>query len=129
MYRFRFMAADLAHPAFSVELRTVTEVRGIRLSISNQQSTIKNAKWCVVQRQNFLMSEVSDAGKDHRQAQAVGSLDHFLIAHRAARLDHCSRARLRNLLNSIGKRKESVGSCDGAFQREHSFHRTDLARV
>ena len=38
------------------------------------------------------MTEVADARVDHHYAALVGRVDHFLVAHRAARMDHAGRA-------------------------------------
>ena len=46
-------------------------------------------------RSEALVPEVPHARQHHRQSQLVGRVDHFLIAHRAARLNDRRRARLR----------------------------------
>ena len=46
------------------------------------------------------MPEMPHAGEEHRQAGLVGGGDHFLVADRAARLDHRGRAGQMNRLES-----------------------------
>ena len=55
------------------------------------------------------MPEVADAGEDHGEIGLVRSLDHFVITHRTAGLDHGGGAGLRSLQQTIGEREESVG--------------------
>ena len=40
----------------------------------------------------YLMAEVAHATKHHRNTALVGGVDHFLVAHRAARLNDASSA-------------------------------------
>ena len=46
-------------------------------------------------RTTASVPEVADAGEHHRDAALVGGGDHFVVAHRAARLDHARRRRRR----------------------------------
>ncbi len=43
------------------------------------------------------MAEVAHAAEHHGHAALVGCIDHFLIAHRAARLDHTAGARIASI--------------------------------
>src|SRR5580698_5806393 len=55
-----------------------------------------------------LVPEVVNARRDHRKAQLVRDGDHFVVAHRAARLNHRGSASLRGFFHAIGKREKRV---------------------
>src|SRR5581483_3918856 len=75
------------------------------------------------------VAEVADAGKNHCQTEAVGRVDDFRMANRAARLDNGRGTSVGDFLNAIGKREESVGCGDGSLERQYSFHGTYAAGV
>src|SRR5437763_1972070 len=79
--------------------------------------------------QNWLVSEVPHSGEDHGQSEAVGSLDDFLIADRAAGLNNRRGTGFGNFLDSIRKGEEGVGGGHRAVKREHSLHRPDTAGI
>ena len=54
------------------------------------------------------VAEVAHAGEDHRQPGFVGGGDHFLVADRAAGLDHRGRARLGGGEQAVGEGEEGV---------------------
>jgi len=58
--------------------------------------------------QAVLMPEVAHPGEDHGEAGGVGGGDDFVVAQRAAGLDHGSRAGLRDHLQTVGEGKEGV---------------------
>ena len=68
-------------------------------------------------RQPCSMPEVAHAGEDHGEALVVGSGDHFLVAHRSARLDDGGGAGLGGRQQPIGERKEGVRGNDGAARQ------------
>ena len=55
-----------------------------------------------------LMPEMAHAREDHGKAGVVGGGDDLVVAHRAAGLDHGSRADFRDHLQTVGKGKEGV---------------------
>ena len=55
------------------------------------------------------MPEMAHAGEDHGKASLIGGGNHLVIAHGAARLDHGGGTRLRDHVQSIGKREEGIG--------------------
>ena len=52
------------------------------------------------------MPEVAHAGEHHRQSRFVGGVDHFLIVHRTARLDHRRGARFGHRQQAVREGKE-----------------------
>ena len=55
-----------------------------------------------------LVAEVTNAGGHHRNAAFVRRVDDFLIAHAAARLDHCDGARVGEHIETIAEREEGI---------------------
>ena len=55
-----------------------------------------------------LVPEVAHPGEQHRQAGLVGGGDHFVVADRAAGLDHRGRAGLDRREQAVGEREEGV---------------------
>ena len=53
------------------------------------------------------MPEMPDAGEHHRQAQPVRGLDHFVVAHRSAGLDHRGRAMFAGSSTPSGNGKKA----------------------
>src|SRR5690554_63121 len=51
---------------------------------------------------------MAHAGEDHRDAVFVGSVNHFLVAHGAARLDDSGNARRRSGVDAVPEREESI---------------------
>ena len=60
------------------------------------------------------MPEMPRAGEHHGDAVVVGGLDHLVVAHRAAGLDHGGGAGLDRDQKAVGKREEGVGGDDRA---------------
>ena len=56
-----------------------------------------------------LVSEVADSGKEHCETKAVGGVDDFLVALRAARLNDGGGAGFGDFFDAVGKGKECVG--------------------
>ncbi len=56
------------------------------------------------------MPEMTHAGKYHRYAMLVSSSDDFVIAHGAARLNHCFDPDFCGVVYAIAERKESIRS-------------------
>src|SRR3989337_1421710 len=56
-----------------------------------------------------LVSEVPDAGEEHGDVVLVCRLDDFLVAHRAARLDHRGGAGFHRFKQPVGERKKRIG--------------------
>ncbi len=63
------------------------------------------------------MPEVAGSGEHHGEAFAIGGVDHFLVAHRAAGLDHRRGARRRGGEKAVGEREERVGRDHRAFRQ------------
>src|SRR5436853_415778 len=62
-----------------------------------------------------LMPKMPHAGEHHRDAVLIGGLDHLVVAHRAAGLDHRRGARLDGHKQPVGKREEGIGRDHRAF--------------
>src|SRR5947208_16326149 len=77
----------------------------------------------------WLVTEVTDAGKDHGQIKAVCGVNHLLVANRASRLDHSGGAGPGDFLHAIRKWEESVRSRHCAFHGKHGLHGPDLAGI
>src|SRR5258708_20696803 len=60
---------------------------------------------------SMVVSEVSDAGKDHRHLTIVGRLNDLIVADRAPRLNDCGCPCLRGSNQSIRKWEKRV-TCD-----------------
>ena len=69
------------------------------------------------------MAEVAVSGENHRHAACVRSVDNFLVAHGAARLNCRRCAGVRRSEQAVGKREERVARDNGAFKREPRFAR------
>ncbi|MPL60780.1 hypothetical protein SDC9_06342 [bioreactor metagenome] len=63
------------------------------------------------------VAEVPHAGEHHGQATLVRRVDHFLVAHRAAGLDHAGGARLDRLEQAVGEGEEGVRGDGRALRR------------
>ena len=61
------------------------------------------------------MLEMPRAREHHGDAVVVGGLDHLVVAHRAAGLDHRGGASLDCDQQSVGEGEEGVGGDDRAF--------------
>ena len=68
-------------------------------------------------RQPCSMPEVAHAGEDHGKALVVGGGDHFLVAHRAARLDDGGGAGFGGRKQPVGEREEGVRGDDRAARQ------------
>ena len=75
------------------------------------------------------MAEVSHSRKDHRDSQPIGGLDHGLIPHRTARLDHRRGAGLDHGLKPIRKGEESIRSRHRTGQWQNGLHRPEVRRI
>jgi hypothetical protein len=64
------------------------------------------------------VAEHSHAREGHSEAKLVGRLDHFAVAHRAARLDDRRGARFRRLDQAVGEREEGFRGAGAALQVE-----------
>src|SRR5690242_14970069 len=58
---------------------------------------------------SLLVAEMPNPGKHHRQIVFVGRGDHFLVAHRTARLDYRAHASLCCGIDAVAEREERVG--------------------
>ena len=56
----------------------------------------------------LLMSEMTYASVDHDDATFVSCIDHFLVAHGAARMDYASCAGIDYDVQSIAEREEGI---------------------
>src|SRR5690554_4103376 len=52
---------------------------------------------------------MAHAGEDHGNAMLVGGVDHFLVAHGTARLDHCGDTGSGGGIDAVAEREESIG--------------------
>ena len=77
----------------------------------------------------ILVPEVPDAGENHRQPQAIGSLDYLLISNRPPRLNNCSCASPGNLFNPVREREKRIGRRHRALQWQNRLHSPNLAGV
>ena len=62
------------------------------------------------------VTEVAHPGKHHRHATLVGSSNHLIVAHRAARLDDAGGTGIDHHVQTIAKRKERIACDHGASQ-------------
>ena len=62
------------------------------------------------------MPEMTNAREHHREARGVGRRDHFVVAHRAAGLNDCGRARFSRRKQAVGERKVRVRRDDRTFR-------------
>ena len=72
-------------------LRQLSSVEAAVLSGKFKNSSAETADTTV----RRLVSEMPDAGEDHRHFAFVGGSDHFLVADGTARLNRASRACIR----------------------------------
>src|SRR5574340_641876 len=73
----------------------------------------------------MLMPEVPVTGKHHRQPMLVRRGDHFLVAHRAARLDHGLGTGLRQHVDAVAEREEGIGRHHRVRQAQARILRLD----
>ena len=59
---------------------------------------------------SVLVTEVAFARKDHHDATFVGRSDHFVVANRAARLDHAGGPLVNDDVKTVAEREERIGS-------------------
>ena len=71
------------------------------------------------------MAEVAHAGEHHGHAALVGGVDHFLVAHRAAGLDHAGRARVHHHVEAVAEGEKGVARHRRALQGEAGVLRLD----
>ena len=64
------------------------------------------------------MTEVAGAGEHHGDPALVGRVDHFLVAHRAARLDDAGGAGVADHVQAVAEREERVAGDGGALERQ-----------
>ena len=74
------------------------------------------------------MPEVSRPREHHGDAVVIGSLDHLVVPHGAAGLDHGSGAGFHRDQEPIGEGKERVG-CDHRAESERLAQAGGLRRV
>ena len=79
-----------------------------RLPRGGQKRTGETPALAHQRTQAVLMPEVAHPGEDHGEAGGVGGGDDFVVAQRAAGLDHGARAGLRDHLQTVGEGKEGV---------------------
>jgi len=76
------------------------------------------------------MSKVTDPGEEHSHVMLVDCRDHFVISNRTPRLHYGGYPVLRRFVNSVPKRKESVGGQNSTFQFFWiGFHGRQFTRV
>src|SRR5690606_12145731 len=63
----------------------------------------------------YSVAEVAHAGEYHGNARFIRGVDHFLVAHRAAGLDHRADADGGGIVDAIAEREEGVGGHDRAL--------------
>ena len=68
------------------------------------------ARWVDLRSASRLVPEVPHPGEHHRQAQAVGGVDDFLIAAEATGLYDGRDPVAGDLLHSVGEGKKGVGA-------------------
>ena len=86
---------------------------------------------------NWLMSKVSHAGEDHRDAMFVGGSDDFVVLDRAAGLDDGFGAGVGRFVQAVAERIEGVGSHGRSFEiqavgggtHDRDFGRIDAAHL
>ena len=59
---------------------------------------------------SVLVTEVAFARKDHHDAAFVGRSDHFVVANRAARLDHAGGTLVNDDVKTVAEREERIGA-------------------
>ena len=64
---------------------------------------------CEFHSNTLSMTEMSEAGKDHRQAMFVRRCDDFFITHGTAGLNDGFCTRRRQHVDAVAKREEGVG--------------------
>ena len=69
----------------------------------------------------LLVPEVPHPGEHHRQPQPVRRRDHFIIAHRSARLNHRCNPVFRGFLQAIGKGKKASDASTVPFNGSIAF--------
>ena len=55
-----------------------------------------------------LVTEMTGASKDHRQAMFVGGGDNLFVTHRTARLDDSLRTSCSQYVNAITEREKGI---------------------
>ena len=76
-----------------------------------------------------LVPEVPRSGKDHGYTQSIGCVDHFLIAHRPPRLDHCRGPSRRHCLQTVREGEKGVGGSNTVGQWQQCFHGAKFRRI
>ena len=71
------------------------------------------------------MPEVTHAAEHHGYAALVGGIDHFLVAHRAAGLDHTGGARIDHHIEAVAEREEGVARHCRALEGQARVLRLD----
>ncbi len=59
------------------------------------------------------MLEVALSSEHHNKTVLVGSVNNFLVLHRASRLNYSDNARLSSGFDTVGEREESVRALGG----------------
>src|SRR5690606_19829741 len=79
-----------------------------------ERHSLLNFDLCLRQ---LLVAEVAHSGDDHGDAMLVGGLDHLIVAHGAARLDHRRCACLDSRQQTVSEGEERVGSDHAALRQ------------
>jgi hypothetical protein len=75
------------------------------------------------------MPEVPHSRKRHHHPLLICRVNHFLITHRSTRLHHRSSTSTDHDIQSIAKRKESIGGYGRASEREIGVLCLDLGNA
>src|SRR3990167_5555810 len=75
------------------------------------------------------MSEVAHAAEHHGHATLVGGVDHFLVTHAAAGLDHAGRARVHHDVEAVAEGEEGVARHGRALQGQAGVLRLDAGNA
>lgn len=65
-------------------------------------------RWATRPHRNTLMPEMADAGQHHGKTRFIGSVNHLLIAHGAARLNNGRGPGLGGHQQTVSEREEGV---------------------
>src|SRR6476620_5240776 len=77
----------------------------------------------------WLVLEMTNAGKHHRQVMFIRGNNNFLVTYRATWLNDRGDAVLRRFINAIAKREESVRSQHRACERKLRSHCANFYRI
>src|SRR5213079_395555 len=97
-------------PCFSITPKPVVRRPGSmsRIIMNECYTAGQDLAWFFARRILLSMTEMARAGVQHHHAALVGGVDHFLVAHRSARLDHAGRAGVDHHVEPVAEREEGI---------------------